>query len=171
MFGAFAAMLPTPPAVAETDREPDATVRAAMLLDCAGLNDDAFDYAVDKGYCEKAAEGGDSAPQDVRWGVCGYSHISIYNEGYGRARWEYGYGSIAGVVISHELTIRWTNADTEVSDSFWDNTKGIPSPAYHSEYSRSVGRGEVVTSLWGTTTLHWGGTCQVEVPTAYAKIT
>ena len=154
---------------ASAEPGPDEVVQGELFLDCASLDQEEWEYAVDNGYCEEPE--GDATPEDVRWGPCGYSYLYIYDEGYSQARWDYGYGSILGATISHDLEISWTNHDTQVSDTFWDDVRGFPTPAYSSFYERSTGRGEVTTSMMGTVTLAWGGNCQVEVPTARAEIT
>jgi hypothetical protein len=148
---------------------PVTVVRVPMTLDCAKLAGSAASYAHEHGYCTSKQHG--ITPDNAVVGDCGTSFIYLTNGGGGDGRFAYGFASSQGEVVYRGLTVTWVNwSRTNYGGSFPDNSF-MASPNYSTLRVDYTASGYVTTNLSGYVVLWWGGTCDLEYPSAGVTIT
>lgn len=148
-----------------------------MVLDCVNMSEEVRAYADERGYCDgntplidKGIISIATTPVTVI-GSCGSATINQMNgPNPGQAQWGLGVQSSLGPLIRVNWWINWTNW----SVGFGGNeagTWGGFSTSFGTNHFGTTAPGWVTSSLGGTVTLAWGGTCQILNPTDGGQIT
>lgn len=141
-----------------------------MILDCDALSESALEYARSQDLCLHNHAQGNIAPEDVKYGDCGWSSLFIHNLGGGNARFDMAAYSSKGAIVSVNYNVNWHNWNSGANG----DVPGTDYP-FSSSWSKSeqtyTGPGSVTAVMTGTVTLWWGGVCRFLNPTDYKQIT
>lgn len=140
------------------------TIRVPMKLDCENLKGSALEYAKAHNLCPSGDNIHDGiAPDDIRWGNCGWSSLFIEDLGIGAAAFHMGAGSSLGPIVNVNYNVSWVNWSTggsgNVSGSDW-----LFSTTWYRTRIDNTGRGFVTATMSGNVLLAWGGTCTFLYP-------